>query len=459
MIRPRIDDPREAGSRRRARSRAHLGAACSAIAVTFLASGVASANGRFPAAGQLVVDPSDPQHLVLRATFGILETSDGGTNWGWICEKAVGYTGVEDPAMGVTSDGSILAGIFEGLSISHDRGCSWDFAKGPTDGQYTIDVAVEKQDPKRAVAITSTGVSGGFHVVLAETTDDGKTWAQAGADLPSDFLAQTVDVSPADAQRVYASGLAGPEYAGAVERSDDHGATWTRLPFDIGNNAGAYIAGVDPTDADRLYLRLDGEPGDALWMSTDGATTWKPIYASTSDMLGFALSPDGKKIAAGGPKDGLWIASTSDLVFEQVSTVDVKCLAWSDAGLYACGDEFVDGFTIGVSKDDGKTFSPVYHLSHLGILSCPAGTPQADICPDEWTNVASTIGADGSTSAGAGGAGATSSSSSAASGSGGSSGSDDDGGCSTSRGSGAPAGTFLLGLAGVGVAWSLRRRR
>src|SRR5262245_56848508 len=101
-----------------------------AAVVVALASGTASANGRFPAAGQVVVDPGDAKHIVLRTTYGILQTTDAGQTWHWICEQAVGYGGVEDPSMAITVDGTVLAGIFEGLSASHDRGCTWALAKG-----------------------------------------------------------------------------------------------------------------------------------------------------------------------------------------------------------------------------------------------------------------------------------------------------------------------------------------
>src|SRR5262245_66324806 len=49
------------------------------VAVVGLTS-QARANGRFPAAGQVVVDPGDKQHIVLRTTYGILQTTDGGKN-------------------------------------------------------------------------------------------------------------------------------------------------------------------------------------------------------------------------------------------------------------------------------------------------------------------------------------------------------------------------------------------
>lgn len=39
------------------------------------------ANGRFPAASQLVVDSEDPRHFVARTTFGLIRSFDGGANW------------------------------------------------------------------------------------------------------------------------------------------------------------------------------------------------------------------------------------------------------------------------------------------------------------------------------------------------------------------------------------------
>ena len=73
----------------------HLGVALAASLA--LASGTASANGRYPNADMLIVDPGEPSHLVLRATFGTLVSRDGGQRWSWICEESIGYTG--DPAL------------------------------------------------------------------------------------------------------------------------------------------------------------------------------------------------------------------------------------------------------------------------------------------------------------------------------------------------------------------------
>ena len=90
-----------------------------AAAAVTLAGLPALANGRFPAAGQIVVDPSNPTHLLVRTTYGLNVSNDGGAHWSWICESAIGYGGTEDPMVAITADGTIIAGIFEGLSVTY----------------------------------------------------------------------------------------------------------------------------------------------------------------------------------------------------------------------------------------------------------------------------------------------------------------------------------------------------
>jgi hypothetical protein len=366
----------------------------------------AAANGRFPAAGQLVVDPADPSHLVLRATYGILQSEDAGATWRWVCEQGVGYYGEEDPAMGITEDGTILAGIMAGLAVSHDRACTWGFVGGVLADEYVIDLTVEPKAPSRALAMTSSGSTTGVHVVLAETTDSGKTWQQAGVAVDTEFLSMTVEVAPSNPDRVYLSGRHGPMGIGSIQRSDDRGKTWTR--FDLGTPPGQtpYIGAVDPADPDRVYARVDANPHDELHVSSDGGQTWSQVLTGEAEMLGFALSPDGSRLAVGGPTMGVMVASTADFVFEKTSSIGAKCLKWTGDKLFACADELTDGFTVGVSTDEGKTFASVYHLPDLAPLECATTTTAGASCPAEWPGVAATIGADsGSGGAAAGGAG------------------------------------------------------
>ena len=368
--------------------------ACVAVVAACLgATSSAHANGRFPFASQLVVDPGDATHIVLRTTYGLVQSVDGGKSWQWLCEKSVGYGGQLDPAIAVTAGGTLLAGVFDGLSVSTDRACSWAYAPGILDKQYVIDVSVLKSAPKSAVALTSTGATdAGFFVVVAASKDDGKTWTQQGAAIPDDFTSETLDVAPSNPKRIYVSGFHGTPHVAAIERSDDDGASWQRLDIPLANGAAPYIAAIDPTDADVVYVRVDLDGPDALLVTRDAGKTWSNAYGAKGDLLGFALSPDGSRVALGGTKDGLRVAGKGDLAFVKTSDVATRCLTWTKDGLFVCASEFPDGFTAAVTIDEGKTYTPLYHLTDLTQLSCPAGTSTARECPSQWDNVVLTLG-------------------------------------------------------------------
>lgn len=374
-------------------------AALAPLVTALAASPPALANGRYPAAGQIVVDPSNPDNIVVRATYGILSSRDAGESWGWICEGAIGYGGIEDPMMGITADGTLLAGIFKGLSISRDSGCSWMFAGGGLTERYVTDLSVEKVDPSRAVVIVSNGIGPSeFLTQLWESPDNGFTWTQAGVDLPSSFLGLTVDVAPSDTQRVYVSGRYGPadQYAGAIQRSSNRGATWESLPVPGSDDTHLpYLSAIDPSNPDILYVRLDGDPVDSLLVSTNAGATWTTAFESTGNLFGFALTPDGSTVYIGGGKDGLWRAPTSSLAFEKVAEMNVRCLTATDTLLYACADEFADGFTAGVSTTQGATWKPLMHLaSPCAPLQCGEGTSVVAQCEQAWGATQLVIGAE-----------------------------------------------------------------
>ncbi len=436
-------------------------AVLAALAVGTLAV-PARANGRYPASGQIIVHPTNPDVLLVRATYGLMLSRDGGKTWGWICEPAVGYGNVEDPAMAFMSDGTLLAGIFEGLSIGTPDGCQWGFVQGGLLNKYVIDLSVDKVDPTRAVLVVSNSVGQNdagapiFLTALWQTADVGKTWTQAGVNLPGQFLGLTVDAAPSNAQRVYMSGRNGPpNYPGVIERTDDRGATWQSLPIPGSDSTHLpYIGGVDPTNPDIVYVRLDSDPSDTLLVSKDGGLTWATAYTATGKLYGFAVSPDGATIAIGGDMDGVLTAPASTLQFTKVSSVGPLCLAWAPSGLYACANEFVDKFTAGVSTDQGKTWTALMHLSGICPLTCSeADSGVTQYCPAVWPATASTINATcgldagPSTSAAAGSSGAGSSGGDVAVGK----------GCSCALPGTAGGGAAVLSLAGLLVA--IRRSR
>ncbi|WP_437615396.1 hypothetical protein WMF20_18400 [Sorangium sp. So ce834] len=447
--------------------RGRLALSAAALLAALGLAAPASANGRFPAAGLIASHPSDPSRLVVRATYGLLSTRDGGEEWRWICEPVVGFGGNEDPMIAFLADGTIIAGIFDGLSASKNGGCDWSFAPGELSDSYVIDLSADREDPSRAVLVISSGLGAGrFLTQLWETSDNADSWTKLAVDLPEDFLAQTVDAAPSNRDRVYVSGRFGaPDYTGALQRTDDRGATWER--FDIPGSDDKrlpYIGAIDPADPDTIYVRLDGDPSDALLVSRDGGQSFAAVFESQGDLLGFALSPDGATVLVSGPQDGIWRAAASSLEFTKMSDVGARCLTWTDAALFACGDEFVDGFTVGRSLDEGKSFEALLHRDGLcGPIECAPESGAASTCTDLWGATELTIGSRQCGDAGSGNG--------AAAGSGGSSAgpAEEAGGCGCKIGApGAaiadaaapPGGRRAIGLAlSAAGALALARRR
>jgi hypothetical protein len=368
----------------------------------------AEANGRFPYSNQFAFSTSDPNFILLRTTYGMLPSHDNGATWGFICEDALGLgpEAVEDPSIGLTANDSLIAGVSVGLNVSADQGCNWACEGGPLAGQPVADVAVRPDTPSSAVAMTRAyqESDSAAQVVLSQvfqTTDNGVTWAALGVPLPSDVYVETVDVAKSDPNRLYVSGTRG---FGSMKTawlfvSMDQGATWTQdqLPSDLydpSSEDSIFIGTVDPTNAGRLYIRSSGilTGGQSRLtvadVAADGTAAFRGEHTFeveagmglSGQMLGFALSPDGTKVYIGSETDGLWVASTSDFVFTQKSTLDVQCLATRNDELWACSAAS-SGFIAGVSTDDGATFTAKLPLigTLTGPIACTAN-PQGAAC-------------------------------------------------------------------------------
>jgi photosystem II stability/assembly factor-like uncharacterized protein len=455
-----------------------------ALAVTLLAASTpARANGRFPRADQLVQVPGRPGALWLRATFGLLYSADAGQSWDWVCERAVGFTGQEDPALGVLPDGTVLAGLGAGLSTSRDGGCSWAFDALPSatvtgdpgaadagDGALPLpvtDVSVRAAAPSTAVALAwepqpVTATTPGYRTRFFATSDGGASWVAYGAGLDPSVLGLTLDVAPSDPHRLYASGIRpGQQRSAALFVSTDDGATWTErpVPFDTRSGQGLYIAAVDPNDADLVYLRTSGATSSRLLVTRDAGATFEKPFAG-GPMLGFALTPDGTTIYLGGLDDGLWVGPSDTLVFERRSDLPLQCLLHTADALYACSSDLAGGFTVGASTDGGYTFSPRLFLSSVrGPLACDAASATA-ACASDWPTTAQRLGIDG-----VGGGSANGSNGAGASGAPGSPGitpapsaTDDGSGCGLSRRTRAAREGWLGAAFAIGLAAERRRR-
>src|SRR5258705_9734917 len=360
------------------------------------AAGPARANGRFPAANLVAFDPGDPSHLVVSTTFGLLESRDRGGSFSWICESALGIAGQQDTMVAITRTGALVAATFDGIVTSGD-GCAFFFAPELA-GQIVPDLSLSRSTPDEVLAFHMIGLSNDrYDSQIVRSGDDGRTWTNLGPPLAPEVLPLSIDIAPADRSRVYLSGRLGSAdaYSSVLLRSSDGGEAFERILVpDTNVDRMAYIAAVHPLDPDRVYVRVDDTAGDGLLWSEERGETLRKRFTAAGRLLGFALSPDGARIALGGPSDGTWTGPTEDASFERRSDVGPSCLAWNADGLYACADARQAGFSLGLSRDEGATFDPLFQFASLcGRSSCGDATQVGRLCPEQWDNASTALGA------------------------------------------------------------------
>jgi MYXO-CTERM domain-containing protein len=369
-----------------------LRASTCALLALVTAATTSHANGRFPASNMLVANPRDPSHLALRATYGVLFSSDSGATWDWVCEKAIGYGGAEDPSLVLTGSGAVVVGMFHGMARSDDFGCTWQHdAAWP---QSVVDLALRKATPDTVVAATcvfSRVADAGGSLFKNEVTiseDAGKTWTTRATIDPT-LLIDSIEVSESSAQRVYVSAIRprGKETAGVLLVSDDGGAHFQEHAVPFGTDErGVYIAAVDPHDAARVYLRTTGVDAGRLLVTTDAGKTFRAAMKG-GPLQGFALADDGASLFVGGPRDGLLRATAAAEGFEKRSTLGVQCLASVGPTLWACAPSTA-GYVLGASSDGGGSFTPKLTLSGMrGPAKCSSGAGVADVCAADWTQL------------------------------------------------------------------------
>ncbi len=398
-------------ARREMRSIGCFVAFCSATLVILasLAPRDARANGRFPASSAVVFSPVSDDHVLVRVTFGLLVTRDRGASWRWICERAIGFSGPEDPTYVITKTGAIVAGLFDGLRATRDGGCTWEAVK--TDAKVFVDVTERRDGAIIALASSYDRHSDSgslYKSQLYVSADDAKSFTPLGARMDPTLLAESVEVAASDPQRLYVSAVRGDgaDRRGVLLVSTDAGVHWIERPVAMEGQLAPFIAAVDAKRADRVYIRTAASPENPtlLLVTDDAGKTYRKLLGAKGPLLGFALSPDGKTIHAGGPDDGLFAGGADAKELSQVSKLRVQCLGhWKDT-LWACSSE-AGGFVAGTAPalgdgggdargdGGGPAFQARLHLNDIGgPLQCATASAVAKECATDWQKLASDLG-------------------------------------------------------------------
>ncbi len=253
--------------------------------------------------------------------------------------------------------GTILAGANDGLWRSIDEGDTWTQVR--TGGDY-YDVKWKPGSATRVYA-TKGDASQGNNIKVS--TDDGLTWAIAGAGQPpSSSVSKTkIAVSEANPNVIYAHYGSSQTYGTlGIYRSTDNGATWqprnTTLNISGGQGGYAVTIAVDPDDSERVIAG-----GIQLYLSTDGGVTFTETGAGTP--LGDETAVHFDHHAAAwepGSTSNLWVG-TDGGCWRSTDEGDT----WSPRrdGLVTTQyyDVFIDPgdpeFTMGGSQDNGLTWA------------------------------------------------------------------------------------------------------
>ncbi|MEZ4407217.1 MAG: hypothetical protein R3A52_12150 [Polyangiales bacterium] len=361
------------------------------LAGALLAGVPARANGRFPQAQHLVVGPGAASDVVvLRATFSLAASDDGGRRFSFLCEDSFGYIDGYDPPIAVAGDGTLLVALTDGLVATRDW-CA-PRRRADLDGLRVTDLATSPTGSTVYATVVSNESPPSSRV--ARSLDDGVTW-ELSQDPIAGVALDTIDPAPSDPSRVYA---AGRDASGApvLARSDDGGARWRRLDLDASAWGQWFLSGVHPTRPDVLWLRAQpaglGEGGDALLRSDDGGATVTVLHRARGAMRGFARSGDGERVWVGGPDDGL-LRSDGGGAFAQVEARGVECLRWHAGALWVCR-AFVPCGAMLSRWDDGDAAPHDvlgFHELEGPPAHCAAGTVTHDLCAARYPTVRSTI--------------------------------------------------------------------
>lgn len=352
----------------------------------------AHAHGPFPKTRRIVFHPSDPNVVLIEATYGLLVTRDAGAHWDWLCYEAAGFKQEDvltaNPVTTLSADGALLLASRRGLVRSAD-GCGFVTPSDALDGAFLVDLERDPVDAASALVLTANANADNG---VFESTNDGVDWTGLG-DPVARTLFESMATAKSDAMRLYLTSTdpisgTNPDYATNFYASGDRGATWDAQPLaDADEDAIVLVLAVKPTNPDVVLLvdqfRFDGKARRIL-RSTDGGDTWEEIDALNDKRITAATwSDDGETLWIGGSSGaGLWKSEADGDALTQVNTdVEIGCLTFHDGELWACTNEFTDGFSIGRSEDGGATFTAFYdHAGIRGLLECDEDSQVEQLC-------------------------------------------------------------------------------
>jgi hypothetical protein len=291
----------------------------------------------------------------------------------------------------ITADGALLADSVN-ITRSADVACTWPTSTGSVAGQAVDDLFADPNDATFVLAIVVFASAGGGSYIVA-SHDGGKTFDAPHLYDTADLLTgiETARSKPGVIYATAVSTTSGGPAKFLASTAFGAPGSWTETTLSVGGGTQPRILAVDPADEKKVYLRLHTGPSDAMAITADSGQTFQTVLTINGQFSSFLRAGDGT-LYAGQLEGNLYIRPPGASAFVKQLGPRLRCLGQrpGTARIYACGDLFLDNFSIGSSDDGGKTFQPVMKFSDLlGPLTCSS---VQTACAAHWDRIQQVLG-------------------------------------------------------------------
>jgi hypothetical protein len=323
------------------------------------------------------VPPDRPDQIVLVTNFGLIFSEDGGESWLFSCERGLNaYAGPY--ALGARPSKRIFGMTSgAGLIYSDDDSCSWQAAGGTDVIPYAFSVDPSSSQRVYVIGVPLDDFRAGESIHISN--DGGLTLGAPVFTAPGRSALLTVLAAPGRPSTLFATMFSVPESHPVLLRSSDSGEHWeivVDLVDSLGENPFELLA-IDAVDERRLYVKILESSAESLAISADGGLSFAKVVSLPGGELDAFLKLESGTILVGGTAGTEAVAYRSTDAGQSfqpwAEAPHVHALAERNGKLYVGTDNFLDGYAIAESDDEGAHLRPLTGFERVrAVKSCVA---------------------------------------------------------------------------------------